>query len=88
MFSKIQPPSTWLPRTPISELVDDNAYITDGERLFRCMPGEPGPTVILEDCLSLELIVVSRAELDRADMSLVRAGEPGDEAATCAPAAA
>lgn len=58
-------------RCPVAGLHQDS-YVTDGRRLFRCILGEEGPMLMLEDCLTLELILCSLAELAEADMQIVK----------------
>jgi hypothetical protein len=59
-------------RCPVASLRQDS-YITDGRRLFRCIFGEEGPMLMLEDCLTLELILCSLTELAEAEMQIVKA---------------
>jgi hypothetical protein len=47
-----------------------NAYLTDGTRLFRCVSCE-GATALLENCLSLEVVVCSLNELAAAELHRV-----------------
>lgn len=58
-------------RCPVGSLRQDS-YITDGRRLFRCIFGEEGPMLMLEDCLTLELILCSVTELAEADVRIVK----------------
>ncbi|HVW46977.1 MAG TPA: hypothetical protein VHA76_07990 [Solirubrobacterales bacterium] len=51
----------------------NGSYITDGRRLFRCILGERGPMLMLEDCRTLELILCSFADLADSQMRIVRA---------------
>lgn len=60
---------------PVGRLRQDS-YITDGRRLFRCIVGEHGPMLMLEDCLTLELILCSFAELAETEMRIVKSAEP------------
>ena len=60
------------PRLQVARLRNDS-YITDGRRLFRCVVGERGPMLMLEDCKTLELILCSFAELAQAEMRIVKA---------------
>lgn len=53
-----------------------NAYITDGQNLFRCLESCDGEEVMLEDCLSLELILCQVEDLVQADAQLVKPGRP------------
>lgn len=50
------------------------AYLTDGKRLFRCVPSEDPGAVLLEDCLTLEYIHCYFDEV--ATMRLVRSAAP------------
>ena len=52
----------------------EDAYLTDGTRLFRCLPAEAGPMLMLEDCQSLELFLASVEELLDAELRLVTPG--------------
>ena len=60
------------PRLQVARL-RNNTYITDGSRLFRCVVGERGSMLMLEDCKTLELILCSVAELAQAEMRIVKA---------------
>ncbi|MBN9622523.1 MAG: hypothetical protein J0H06_06140 [Actinobacteria bacterium] len=60
------------PRLAVERL-RHNTYITDGRRLFRCILGERGPMLMLEDCRTLELILCSFADLAESEMRIVRA---------------
>lgn len=51
-------------------LVED-AYLTDGVRLFRCDQRDEG-TAVLEDCRTLQLIFCTVTELAQAELRFVR----------------
>jgi hypothetical protein len=57
------------------ELVPDT-YLTDGKGLFRCVSidgsAAAGATVLLEDCMTLEVVRWTLSELATANVSLVR----------------
>ncbi|MFN8163889.1 MAG: hypothetical protein U0R26_08665 [Solirubrobacterales bacterium] len=57
-----------------------DVYLTDETRLFRCLPGSGGGTVLLEDCLTLENFHFYFEELAK-NMRLVR------PAGSCGPGA-
>lgn len=57
-----------------------NSYLTDGRRLFRCLPAERGSMLMLEDCQSLDLILCEESDLLKANLRLVKAGELDDGA--------
>lgn len=59
-------------RRPVAKL-RHNSCITDGRRHFRCILGERGPMLMLEDCRTLELILCSVAELAETEMRIVKA---------------
>ncbi|MBK5220509.1 MAG: hypothetical protein JJE35_12105 [Thermoleophilia bacterium] len=61
------------PRPRADQLIH-NAYITDGQRLFRCLPASEGSMLILEDCSTPELILCEADELLQAELRLVRPG--------------
>lgn len=60
----------------LADQLSNNAYITDGERLFRCVRGHHGVPLMLEDCRTLDLIVCSEEELVESELRLVK---PGDD---------
>ncbi len=55
----------------LSTLPTADAYLTDRARLFRCVCRE-GATVLLENCLSLEVIVCSSSGPAAADLGPVK----------------
>lgn len=73
MGQKADYDSAHCPR-PRADQLSHNAYITNGQRLFRCLPASEGSMLILEDCSTLELILCETDELLQADLSLVKPG--------------
>lgn len=51
-----------------------NAYVTDGRRLFRCLRSVGEAMVLLEDCMTMELVHCTLGELHEAGVRLVRPG--------------
>lgn len=51
-------------------------YVTDERQLLRCVsaapPHEPGATALLEDCLTLELVVFPLTQLDSEKLRIVQ----------------
>ncbi len=56
---------------PEEAILAEDAYLTDGKCLFRCLGGD-GAMILLEDCMSLETIAFPRAELARPPMRPVK----------------
>jgi hypothetical protein len=75
-------------RTPLEEKLPPvqrlaaGAYVTDESNLFRCISVDdsrhPDATVLLEDCLSLEVLILPMAEIAAADLRVVRPARPHD----------
>jgi hypothetical protein len=61
------------------------AYVTDGSNLFRCISVDdsrhPDAAALLEDCLSLEVLILPATEVAAADLRVVRPA-PSDRADT------
>lgn len=53
-----------------------NAYLTDGRRLFRCLESRDGREIMLEDCLTLDLLLCQVEDIERSGIRLVRPGRP------------
>lgn len=68
--------------TPVAGPWDDpdvpGLYLTDGEQLYRLLQTDaPRPGFVeIEDCATLDVVVVHRAELRAWDMRPVRVHEP------------
>jgi hypothetical protein len=58
------------------------AYVTDETHLFRCISVDhsvnPDATALLEDCATLEVLILPLTELAAAHLRAVRAGWPED----------
>ena len=59
--------------------VSTGDYLTDGQRLYRCLLSDRRAILMLEDCESLTLLAVDPDRLARRPMRVVRA--PGNDAA-------
>jgi hypothetical protein len=75
-------------RLPPRLRLETGIYVTDERNLFRCVSVAPtqesGATALLEDCLTLELLVIPLAELDSDKLRIVQPamGGAGLEPAT------
>lgn len=60
---------------PLPQCLTAGAYLTDESNLFRCIsaddPAQPDATVLLEDCMSLEVLILPMDEIDTAHFRFV-----------------
>lgn len=58
------------------------SYVTDELNLFRCLSIDrslmPDATVLLEDCKTLEVLILPLDEIAKAHLRVVREASPGD----------
>jgi hypothetical protein len=57
-------------------------YVTDGHNLFRCLSADrsliPDATILLEDCMTLEVLILPMDEAAKAHLRVVREASPDD----------
>ena len=77
--------STTITPESIQDLFTPDSYLTDGRRLMRvdCVVGEGGDFVCVEDCRTLEVVVLAVDELLSLEVRPVQASPPAAAAAAC-----
>lgn len=72
----VRPVSSPRSSLPVPQRLTAGTYLTDEQNLFRCVsaapPHEPAATALLEDCRTLDLVVFPLADLDEANLRVVR----------------